>query len=230
MEAKRRGLQVEFVLSGDGSHTLFVPAMNEHYHSVFGAINESRHIFINAGYHAVNKSAGNIRILEIGFGTGLNALLTYFESMSEGIAVDYVSIEKNPLAETLYSQLNYPEIIPLPGCREIFMALHASGWKVPVKISEKFSLHKIDIALEDFIPENETFDLVYFDAFNPVVQPEMWTPEVFRKMAEALKPGGILVTYSTRGIVKRSLKETGFALEKLPGPAGKREILRAVRL
>jgi tRNA U34 5-methylaminomethyl-2-thiouridine-forming methyltransferase MnmC len=219
---------VELVITGDGSHTLFIPGLKENYHSVHGAIAESRHIFIEAGFRHVTAGSSKINILEIGFGTGLNALLTFIESAAKGISVDYFSIELNPLPEKIYSKLNYAEIIDYQGAVDIFHQIHSCPWDQLVHLSANFHLQKIKTSLEDYTPGEGAFDLIYFDAFGPDVQPEMWSEEVFKKMALALKPGGVLVTYSTKGTVKRNLKEAGFTIEKLPGPKGKREILRAV--
>jgi tRNA U34 5-methylaminomethyl-2-thiouridine-forming methyltransferase MnmC len=219
---------VEFKLTGDGSHTLFVPGLNEHYHSTFGAVAESRHIFINAGLNFVRQSSSDIKILEIGFGTGLNALLTYIESELNHLNINYNAIELFPLKEEIYSKLNYPEVIDNKIYIEIFRKIHSCDWNTKINISTYFFLTKICASILDYIPDNQYLDLIYFDAFGPDVQPEMWTLEVFKKMADALKPGGVLVTYSTKGTVKRNLKEAGFKIEKLPGPVGKREILRGI--
>jgi tRNA U34 5-methylaminomethyl-2-thiouridine-forming methyltransferase MnmC len=210
----------------DGSHTLFVPELNEHYHSVFGAINESRHIFINAGLNSIAQKSGKIKILEIGFGTGLNALLSCIEAGKNDLYIDYQAIELFPLPEEIYLKLNYPEHIEEENSKETFMQIHSCPWNQHIKLSDHFSLTKLNISLQNYLPEKQYFDLIYFDAFGPDVQPEMWTVEVFKKMAFALRQGGVLVTYSTKGVVKRNMKEAGFSIEKLPGPVGKREILR----
>ena len=217
-------------LSGDGSHTIFVPDLNEHYHSVFGAINESRHIFIEAGLNFISQRTNKINILEIGFGTGLNALLTYIEAEKKNLFINYSSIELYPLTENVFSKLNYSEQIQFQDIHDIFIKLHYCPWDQVVFFSDYFSLKKMMISVQDYIPVNQYFDLIYFDAFGPDVQPEMWTLDVFKKMASCLKNGGILVTYSTKSIVKRNLKEAGFRIEKLPGPVGKREILRGIIL
>lgn len=229
-EEKNPGPKVELKITGDGSHTLFVPELKEHYHSVFGAIAESRHIFLEAGLKYIRKRLDNIKILEIGFGTGLNALLTYIELKNSPCSVEYTTIELYPLQEDVYSKLNFDEMLKYPGSPEFFLSLHQSPWNVPVHLTSAFSLQKINISLQDYQPEKEAFDLVYFDAFGPGIQPEMWTEEVFIKMASGLKRDGVLVTYSTKGTVKRNLKSTGFRIEKLPGPQGKREILRAIKI
>jgi len=222
------GPHVEIVTTRDGSDTVCVPSLNEHYHSVFGAINESRHIFIAAGLNYVRKSLSVINILEVGFGTGLNALLTCLETGSDQLVVNYTGIEYYPLSEDILSRLNYIEKIDNPDVATIFHQLHTSPWGQQTRINPYFSLMKIHGSVLDFPFQNAQFDLVYFDAFGPDVQPEMWAIDVFKNMASALKPGGVLVTYSTKGLVKRNLKEAGFVIEKLPGPAGKREILRAI--
>jgi len=229
-EVVNSGPSVVLKITGDGSHTLFVPGLDENYHSVFGAITESRHIYLEAGFKHVFRPAGKIRILEIGFGTGLNALLTFIESEVLQCQVEYTAIELNPLNEDIYSKLNFPEILNYRDSREFFLRIHKLPWNLLTYLTGNFSLLKINTSLEAYQPANEAFDLIYFDAFGPDVQPEMWTQEVFKKMASGLKKQGVLVTYSTKGIVKRNLKAAGFSIEKLPGPHGKREILRAVLL
>jgi len=226
----RPGPKVELEITGDGSHTLFVPGLGEHYHSVFGALAESRHIFLEAGLKHIHKYFDNIRILEIGFGTGLNALLTFIEIINSRCSILYTAIELYPLQEEVYSKLNYDELINHPEAREIFLRLHQSAWNQAVKQTPGFILHKMSISLQEYQPVEDAFDLVYFDAFGPEIQPEMWTEEVFEKMAFSLKKDGILVTYSTKGTVKRNLVNAGFRIEKLPGPKGKREILRAIKI
>ena len=226
----KQGLPVELKTTGDGSHTLFVPGLNEHYHSVFGAIAESRHIFIEAGLKFVSNESEKVRILEIGFGTGLNLFLTLIESKALKFRVEYTAIELNLLNEEIYSRLNYAEILNYPDSHNVFIKLHDCPWNIRNHLSKNFSLLKIDTSIETFQPENEAFDLIYYDAFGPDVQPGMWTKDVFNKMAFGLKKQGVLVTYSTKGTVKRNLKEAGFSIEKLQGPVGKREILRAIKI
>lgn len=223
------GYSAELKVTGDGSHTLFVPSLNEHYHSVFGAIQESKHIFIDAGLKALPSGMTTIEILEVGFGTGLNALLTCLEAWNSNPKVRYSSVEKWPVSIGMSSLLNFPDQIDTPGARDVFEHIHAAPWDDCVEISNHFSLRKIHADLIDYQPEPARFNLVYFDAFGPDVQPEMWTEDVFAKMFSAMKSGGILVTYSTKGTVKRNLKGAGFTIEKLPGPPGKREMLRARR-
>ena len=217
-------------LTGDGSHTIYVPELDENYHSTFGAVNESLHVFINAGFRKAAAGKGAIRVFEAGFGTGLNALLTLLETARTGIITDYHAIELYPLAEDVWSKLNYAEVVgetPTPG---YFASLHKAEWDSEVLITPAFRLKKIQSSLHDCLLPEESYHLVYFDAFGPDKQPDMWTVEIFVKLHRALEPGGVLVTYSTKGQVKRNLKEAGFSIEKLPGPAGKREILRAKKI
>lgn len=218
---------VELKMTGDGSPTLFVPALNEHYHSVFGAIAESKHIYINYGFNFI-KDHDEINILEIGFGTGLNTFLTWLEARAGKVKVNYTAIEKYPMKAEIYRQLNYPELLGYSFEKECFIKMHELPWNNPGEISDGFILKKNHKSLDEYYPEVNHFDLVYFDAFGPEVQPEMWTLQVFQKLAAGLKRGGVLVTYSTKGSVKRNLKEAGFSIVKLPGPVGKREILRAL--
>jgi len=218
---------VELFITGDGSHSLYVPSLEENYHSIYGALSESRHIFIEAGLHHMLQPADEGNILEIGFGTGLNAFLTLVEAERNGQKINYTAIEKHPLDHNIFNRLNYPDLL---GHRAWFHQLHACPWNEEVVIDSSFCLKKLKVALQDFQPPQREYDLVYFDAFGPEVQPEMWSLEVFNKIASGIKKGGILVTYSTKGIVKRALKEAGFGLEKMPGPPGKREILRATLL
>jgi tRNA U34 5-methylaminomethyl-2-thiouridine-forming methyltransferase MnmC len=229
-QESKTGPLVELKITGDGSHTLFVLGLNEHYHSVFGAIAESRHIFLEAGFKYVCKYLEKIRILEIGFGTGLNTLLTEIESEFMKCKVDYTAIELNPLNEDIYSKLNYPEFLSFPGSGELFLRIHKLPWNSPAYLTGNFSLFKKNTSLDAYQPDKESFDLVYFDAFGPDVQPEMWTREVFDKMFFSLKKDGVLVTYSSKGLVKRNLSCAGFSIEKLPGPPGKREFLRVVKI
>lgn len=220
-------LKTELILTGDGSHTLFVPALNEHYHSVHGAIRESMHVFIQAGFMACRQS--QINLLEIGFGTGLNAFLTYLESAQWGKEVNYYSYEPFPIEPQTFMQLNYAEQTGHPELRDVFRMMHAFDLGQRFEAGIGFTLHKIKEQIETASLPAEFFHLVYFDAFAPVVQPELWTYEIFRKIFEAMHGNGILVTYSARGEVRRNLVKAGFAVERLPGAPGKREMLRALK-
>ncbi len=220
-------MSLKFVITEDGSHSLFVPELNEHYHSVFGAINESQHIFIDAGLKKAISNKREINILEIGYGTGLNALMTFIELERQHIKCDYTAIEAFPLDMEIYSQLNYSEILKISN--DIFLKIHEVEWGVKQIISDFFKIQKLESKVQEMsLPENN-FDLVFFDAFAPDVQPELWTTTVFENIHHSMKNEAILTTYSTKGIVKRALKAAGFSIEKLPGPKGKREILRATK-
>lgn len=214
----------EFVITEDGSHTIYLPEMDEHYHSTHGAIQESLHIYINQGLLQVNKK--EISILEIGFGTGLNAYLTYAFADTRDLLINYFSIEKYPLNEAEYLSLNYPKNI-FPEYGDIFSDMHRSKWDSTVGISPKFALRKVNADLLSFqFNELPQFDLVYYDAFAPGKQPEMWTDEIIQKVASTVKKDGILVTYCAKGSVRRAFTAAGFEMERIPGPIGKKEILR----
>jgi tRNA U34 5-methylaminomethyl-2-thiouridine-forming methyltransferase MnmC len=219
---------MELKTTADGSHTLFVPELNETYHSVHGAIQESQHVFIKNGLHYFNNKE-TISILEIGFGTGLNALLTLLAIENSSQKVDYISLEKFPLPNELVQQLNYPTQLKLDtDQKKIFNHLYICEWNALTPITNNFNLLKIDKDLADFQYET-IFDIVYFDAFAPEKQAELWISEIFLKIYDFLKPKGILVTYCAKGVVKRTIKFVGFQLETLPGPPGKREMIRAVK-
>jgi tRNA U34 5-methylaminomethyl-2-thiouridine-forming methyltransferase MnmC len=221
-------MEVKLVVTGDGSHTLLQPRLNEHYHSTFGAIQESRHIFISSGLGRFQDNS-EVAILEVGFGTGLNALLTILEADQRNLKVDYTAIEPQPIDAPVFLQLNYPYKLGLQASLGPFKAIHEAPFLKKTGITKGFSLVKMKGKLEIIKFSPTAFDLVYFDAFSPEVQPELWTDKIFRKLFNALKPGGILVTYSAKGSVTRALKLAGFRIEKLPGPPGKREITRALK-
>lgn len=210
----------------DGSHTLFVPALDEHYHSVNGAVQESMHVFIDAGLRKV--ATDKVQVLEVGFGTGLNAFLTLLESEKWQKQVHFTSLELYPLAEDIYGRLNYGELI-LPEKADLFIKLHQVGWERSVEITPLFHLQKkkADLCQYDF--GDEMYDLIYFDAFAPDKQPEMWQPELFRKLFDHTRSGGILTTYCAKGVVRRAMQAAGYTVERLQGPPGKREMLRATK-
>ncbi len=210
----------------DGSHTLYNEAAGEYYHSVYGAVQESEHIFIRAGLEAKQISPEVLQVLEIGFGAGLNALLTLKWAEDNHQPVQYLGIEAFPLTEATLKQLNYAEILHIEP--SLFLKMHQSIMRQ--QITPYFSVQVLHEKLQDLLPGKNRFHVVFFDAFSPGSQPEMWTKEGFIKLHDALIPGGTLVTYSCKGSVKRALKAAGFSLEKLPGPPGKREFLRATAL
>jgi tRNA U34 5-methylaminomethyl-2-thiouridine-forming methyltransferase MnmC len=217
----------KIVLTADGSSSIFSDEVNQCYHSHYGALQESMHIFIEAGLcSALLSPLQTISILEIGFGTGLNALLTYFKSEELCKTIYYETLELYPLSQQEAEQLNYPAILPSSSAKEIFTNLHRAAWNKKIVISENFTLLKRQISAIEASYSPDTFDLVYFDAFSPKAQPALWTKEVFTPICNSMKKEAILLTYCTKGSVKQTLKELGFQIEKLPGPLGKREILR----
>lgn len=220
------GLKRELQVTSDGSHTLYMPDMDEHYHSVNGAIQESEHVFIEAGLHRLSKK--EIRVLEIGFGTGLNAFLTLLDSMQTDVNITYYSMELYPLDIALVQNLNYGKVL-CTGEEDMFMALHEAPWNQSASITPNFTLHKMKGDCNQAELPNE-IDLVYFDAFAPDKQPEMWNQELFNKLYFRMNAGGILTTYCAKGAVRRTMKESGFSVERIPGPPGKREMLRATKL
>lgn len=212
--------------TADGSFTLYVPELDEHYHSVKGALTESQHIFIDMGLK--HSQATNPYILEIGLGTGLNCFLTYLTSKETGQAIHYTGIERFPLSEEVIDQLDYATLIG-KGEKEVYQAIHQAPWNKEVQLSPHFSLHKIegDFTQYSFLGK---YDLIYFDAFAPEKQPKMWEQPLFDMLYELLNPGGILTTYCAKGVVRRMLQAAGFTVERLAGPpGGKREILRATK-
>lgn len=217
---------MEIEKTADGSYTLFVPELDEHYHSVKGALTESEHIFINMGLK--HSSATTPRILEIGFGTGLNAFLTSLETQKEKRNIFYTTIEKYPLDMETIKRLDYPELIA-PEKSELFYSIHSAAWNSPQTVSEYFTIEKIEGDFTEYHFKKE-YDIIYFDAFAPEKQPEMWSQELFDNLYEVLDDNGILTTYCAKGVVRRMLQKAGFAVERLAGPpGGKREILRGTK-
>ncbi len=221
---------MQIITTEDGSHTLFSEQFNEIYHSCHGAIQESKHIFLKSGLEAVwqyQKRIERLRIFEVGFGTGLNALLTMLQAEKENLKMDYETVELYPVPIEIIKGLNYTKQLNFEYCYGPYHTMHLVRWEEWHELTPFFRFRKMQASLLEVALEKETTDLIYFDAFAPEHQPEMWTVEVFKKLYEALTLGGILVTYCCKGSVQRALKEAGFRLEKLPGPPGKREILRA---
>ncbi len=215
-------MRPKIIHTADKSPTLYLEEIDEHYHSINGALQESMHVFINAGLNQISKN--NINILEIGLGTGLNVILTYNEIKNSNKNVFYKGIEKYPLKNEIIEQLQKETIFN----SDTFLKIHNSNWEEEINISGNFILQKQKIDLINFQATKE-YDLIYFDAFAPNKQPKLWTNKVFLKLYEATKKDGILVTYSAKGIVKEALRNAGFEVKRLKGPAGKRHMVRAVK-
>jgi len=213
--------KIEFVVSEDGSHTLYVPALDEHYHSVHGAINESMHVYIQTGLKVIEKA--DISIMEVGFGTGLNALLTLANSST--CRIRYQTFEKYPLSSDVWQQLNY-KVDGGDALDSSFKKMHDCNWESWQSITNNFEIYKSAIDFRDATPF-EGVDLVYFDAFAPDKQPDLWNADVFAKIFASMNSGGVLVTYCAKGVVRRMLQDVGFMVERLPGPPPKKEMLRA---
>lgn len=216
----------KIILTEDGSSSLMHTTLNENYHSIHGALNESMHIFIQSGLMVVSSCAQTINILEVGFGTGLNALLTLNYANSEKIKINYTGFEPFPIDVNIAKQLNYPEIIE-GSSKEAFIAMHESSENNTLNMGDYFLFQKQQVQIQNAVLKENSYKLVFFDAFSPEVQPEMWEEEVFGKVFKAIELNGILLTYCAKGQVKRTLKKCGFIIESIPGPKGKREITRA---
>jgi len=223
-------LKREIITTSDGSTTIHFPELDEQYHSIHGAINEAKHVFIKSGFdHMLGfKRFPELNILEIGFGTGLNAFITYLEALKINQKVNYVGVEAYPVVMDEVKLLNYVDQLFAQDSQTIFNALHESTWEISNAISSTFSLTKRKQFFKD-IDDQYCYDLIYFDAFGARVQPELWKVGVFKKMYKALMDNGVLVTYSAKGSVRRAMQEVGFIVERLPGPPGKREMLRATK-
>jgi tRNA U34 5-methylaminomethyl-2-thiouridine-forming methyltransferase MnmC len=216
----------EIVKTSDGSTTIHLPDWNENYHSTHGAIQESKHVFIDKGLSIISKP--EISILEIGFGTGLNCFLTLLEAEKRKISINYVGVEAYPVTEEEAVQLNYVSELNVGDKQAVFNQLHQVSWDENHDILIKFSLEKRKQFFKDITAEDQ-FNLVYFDAFGAEHQPELWSVEIFRIMFKAMKEDGVLVTYCAKGSVRRAMQEVGFTVERLDGPPGKREMLRATK-
>jgi tRNA U34 5-methylaminomethyl-2-thiouridine-forming methyltransferase MnmC len=219
--------QVKLVPTTDGSNTLFHEDVGEHYHSLKGAVGESRHVFIKYGLQAASLQKSHLQVLEVGFGTGLNALLTMQEAENKTLSIKYTGVETLVLVPAVYEQLDYAKELNLPG--HVYTQLMAAKWNEWHKLSKHFECIKINNTIQEVALPAGTFNLIYFDAFAPSRQPEMWTTEVTQKMYDLCAPNGILVTYCAQANFKRNLKAAGFEVERLPGALGKREMTRAIK-
>lgn len=218
---------IEIIETKDGSHTLLNTELQETYHSTHGAMQESKHVFIRHGMeHALASGKKELSVFEVGFGTGLNAWLTLRHGMTLPVKIKYTTVESFPLVESVWSGLNYADN---SDAIEIFKKLHRCEWNNPVSIQPDFEIHKINSTIQEFRVRTDAFDVIYFDAFAPNKQPEMWEPFVLDKIVSSMRSGAIFVTYCAKGQVKRNLKNLGLTVETLPGPPGKREMTRAVK-
>ena len=216
----------KIITTADGSKTIQIEDWNEQYHSIHGAVQEAYHVFIKNGLNQFKNR--EISILEIGFGTGLNALITLVEAQKLGLKIAYEGVEAFPVSMEEVFALNYTETLNFQKYQKQFLQMHQSEWGKSLLLSTSFTFFK---SKQDFkeITYQSLFNLIYFDAFGYRVQPELWSVVLFKKMYNALKQGGVLVTYAAKGSVRRAMQEVGFVVEKLPGPPGKREMLRATK-
>jgi tRNA U34 5-methylaminomethyl-2-thiouridine-forming methyltransferase MnmC len=220
-------MKPELKMTSDGSHTLYVSELNEPYHSLNGAITESKHVFVANGFL---QNTNNPRtVLEVGFGTGLNCLLTAIEAGKHQIRVNYIGIELYPLDDNFAKQLNYAAQIG-DGADTLFEAIWSAPWNQPISINPIFNLLKLKTDfLTDQLPQLPGIDVVYFDAFGPEIQPPMWQPGIFRKIYDGCNKGAIFTTYSAKGQVRRDLAMVGFQMKRMPGPPGKKEMLNGIK-
>ena len=219
----------KIIQTADGSNTVLIPEMDVTYHSQHGAIQESMHVFIKAGFCYQSgrlERPDPINIFEMGFGTGLNAFLTAIEAANKKVKVYYMAVEQFPLNQEEFISLNYSETLKH---KEWFNALHECNWNEDSPINEYFTLRKENTDISSF-STSEQFNIIYYDAFAPNAEPELWSEEIFKKLCSMLLPGGILVTYCSKGSVRRAMQSAGFAIEKIPGPPGKREMVRAIKI
>lgn len=219
-------MKKEIILTKDGSSSIFLPELNETYHSRFGAIQEAKHVFIKNGLSLFDDKS--VSILEIGFGTGLNAFITFLETLETNQNINYVGVEAYPVEVEMIRNLNYVSALNATTYQSIFDEMHLSNWESENKIATHFKLTKRKQKFEE-ISDSNAFNLIYFDAFGFDVQPELWNEVIFQKMYDALLPSGVLVTYACRTSIKKAMLSAGFRIEKLPGAPGKREMLRAFK-
>ena len=222
-------MERKIITTSDGSKTIHLPEWDEQYHSKHGAIQEAYHVFIEMGffYFLNTFQSKDLNILEVGFGTGLNAFITLIETQKRNASVHYTGVEAYPITDNEFDQLNYHQQLNTP--EDDFLKLHSSPWEQNLELNPNFHLLKRKHFFSEIQDINQ-YDLIYFDAFGARIQPELWTEEIFKKMFDALKNNGVLVTYSAKGSVRRAMQAVGFTVERLPGPPGKREMLRACKV
>lgn len=222
-------MSLKLLVTEDDSHTVYSAQYGAHYHSVFGALEESIHVFISAGlYHAHQHGKKSVSIFEMGMGTGLNALLTALEAKELNIKVDYTTIESDPIPTERVKELNYHSLLDNDSTQDIQNRIHQSAWDTIVQLTDHFTFHKILGKLEETIL-TQKFDLIYYDAFAPSCQAYLWTEDIHSKLYDSLSENGVLVTYCTQGAFRRTLESLGYSIERLNGPGRKREMLRATK-
>ncbi len=216
----------EIIETTDGSHSLLSEKFGVTYHSKHGAVQESQHVFIEAGLYQKAENSKELAVLEIGFGTGLNVFMTYLEAKNKRLNIKMDTYEIYPITVEQARELNYPQILNAENDCAVFDKLHTCDWGKSIELADFFSFQKLQ---KDFLEIDETgkYDVIYFDAFAPNAQPELWEVDLMKKMYAALKVGGVMTTYCAKGVVKRTLKSIGFEIEAIPGPPGKREMTRA---
>jgi tRNA U34 5-methylaminomethyl-2-thiouridine-forming methyltransferase MnmC len=219
-------LQPEIITTADGSHSLYNSTIDETYHSRHGALQESKYVFIEQGLKQVDKD--DLHLLEVGFGTGLNALLTAIYAREHKVKITYHSLETLPLNMELMQSIAVENTIG-EGNQDLFLSLHEAAWDEEVAIHDFFILKKIKSSLQDFDAQTNKYDLIYYDAFGPRAQPEMWEAPLFNKIASFTNENGVFVTYCAKGQVRRDLVAAGFDMTRLPGPPGKREMMRGIK-
>lgn len=220
--------ELKVVNTNDGSPTLFVPHLNEHYHSIHGAFTEAMHVFYKNGLELISGK-NEINVFEMGFGTGLNALVAFYFSKVNNKTIYYESIEKYPVPNSILNQISYSDFFNGLNLLENEKKLQLAAWNVAEDITDKFQLKKVNAEIENYIPQALFFDIVFYDAFGPRAQNEVWQINNLSKMYDALKHEGVLVTYCANGQMKRNLRGIGFKVKALPGPPGKREMTVAVK-
>ena len=225
-------MKKDVLVTADGSHTIAIPEMGVTYHSSHGAIQESMHVFIKSGLHYFLehiKEPGAISIFEMGFGTGLNTLLTLSEAEKNQHRIYYETIEPYPLEAPTFKLLNYCEALKRPDLKELFAQMHECAWNTTVAITPHFSFKKINTSLPDYTAD-KSFNIIYFDAFAPDIQPDLWTAAIFKKLYNSMQENAVLTTYCSKSIVRKAMAEAGLKVEKITGPPHKREIVRAMKL
>lgn len=220
----------EIIVTEDGSHTIRAGDRNHTYHSRHGALQESSHVYIHSGLqYLLDQGLNSVIIFEMGFGTGLNALLTLVKATERNIPVLYITVETEPLSGIEARALNYCSLLERPDLQPLFNELHDATWETNAVINPFFTIRKMRVPMEE-LELDQPVDLVYYDAFSPAAQPELWTPAVFERISGFMKTGAVLLTYCSKGDVKRAMKAAGLKVKKVPGPLYKRDILRVTKI